>query len=217
MKQRKNLIITCIVIFTTTMLVGFNTYNGGPPYQEYKEYKLILYLQEENSIMNHMLEEMNTIPHTKDIAIDFLYTMIAHHEGAIDMSKILLKYGGDKKEVKTIAQNIVANQSEEIKTMENLIKELEVEANINTSKEEEYLSQYNKILEKNKIKDKSKPLNIDQVFIKEMIRHHEMAVEMSQLILEYVNDVNIKNIAQNIVEEQNKEIEKMRNILTKME
>lgn len=216
MKQRKNLIIVCMTIFITTMLVGFSTYNGGPPYQEYKEYKLILYLQEENSIMNQMLEEMNVIPHTEDISIDFLYSMIAHHEGAIDISKTLLKYGGEKKEVKTIAENIIADQSEEIKTMENLIKELKVKSEIDTEKEKEYLSKYNKILEKNKIKDKSKPLSVDKVFVKDMIKHHEMAVEMSKLILEYTNDVNIKNIAKNIIEKQNKEIEKMKTILANM-
>lgn len=213
MKQRKKLITVCMAIFITTMLVGFSTYNGGPPYQEYKEYKLILYLQEQNSIINRMLEEMESIPHTEDVSIDFLYGMIAHHEGAIDISKILLKYGGENKEVKTISENIVADQSEEIKTMENLIKELEAKSEIDTDKEKEYLSKYNKILEKNKIREKFKPISVDEVFIKDMIKHHEMGIEMSQLVLEYTNDMNIKNIAKNIIEKQNKEIKKMKTIL----
>jgi len=49
----------------------------------------------------------------KDPDVAFACGMIAHHQGAIDMAKVELKYG-DNDEAKQIAQKIIDSQTKEI-------------------------------------------------------------------------------------------------------
>lgn len=48
--------------------------------------------------------------------VDFVKGMIPHHQGAVDMAKIVLKYGKDP-ELKKFAEDIIKAQSAEIKFM----------------------------------------------------------------------------------------------------
>ena len=52
-----------------------------------------------------MHEAMQTVP-SGDVDRDFMQMMIAHHQGAIDMALVALKYGRDEK-VKRLAQSIL--------------------------------------------------------------------------------------------------------------
>src|SRR5262249_51877345 len=51
---------------------------------------------------------------------DFARMMIAHHQGAIDMALVQLKYGGDAR-LKRLAQSIIVEQGQEITYMRNLL------------------------------------------------------------------------------------------------
>jgi uncharacterized protein (DUF305 family) len=51
---------------------------------------------------------------------DFVRMMIAHHQGAIDMALVQLKYGGDER-LKRLAQSIVVEQGQEITYMRSLL------------------------------------------------------------------------------------------------
>jgi uncharacterized protein (DUF305 family) len=53
----------------------------------------------------------------------------------------------------------------------------------------------------------------DRVFIEEMIVHHEAAVDMAELALEYAERREIRNLATDIITAQTSEITKMRNWL----
>jgi uncharacterized protein (DUF305 family) len=67
-------------------------------------------------------EELNALASLKDAAFDqmFLMSMIAHHEGALDMASMIKE--STKTEVKTLYENIVTSQSAEIETMKALLK-----------------------------------------------------------------------------------------------
>lgn len=52
--------------------------------------------------------------------------------------------------------------------------------------------------------------DFDQAFLKEMIIHHEGAVEMAERALQNAKRQEIKDLAKNIIEAQNKEIREMK-------
>jgi hypothetical protein len=56
-----------------------------------------------------------------DIDRDFARMMIAHHQGAIDMALVQLKYGADER-LKRLAQAIIVEQGQEITYMRKLLE-----------------------------------------------------------------------------------------------
>jgi uncharacterized protein (DUF305 family) len=63
-----------------------------------------------------MMKEMSAPPYSGDTDKDFVSHMIPHHQGAIDMAKVELKYGKDP-DMKRLARNIIKAQNEEIAYM----------------------------------------------------------------------------------------------------
>ena len=60
------------------------------------------------------------IARSGNIDRDFVRMMIPHHQGAIDMARVLLKYGQDE-HLKRLAQSIIVEQGQEITYMRTLI------------------------------------------------------------------------------------------------
>lgn len=67
--------------------------------------------------MNTMHEQMMSASHIANPDVAFATGMIAHHQGAIDMAKIQLKYGKDS-EMRALAENIIKAQQIEITQMQ---------------------------------------------------------------------------------------------------
>lgn len=66
--------------------------------------------------MAAMNRDMARTPMTGDADRDFVAMMIPHHQGAIDMANVELKYGKDP-QIRKLAQDIVAAQKKEIAEM----------------------------------------------------------------------------------------------------
>ena len=75
------------------------------------------YLTEQDSIMMNMMEDMVIREKSGNASLDFLRGMIPHHEAAIKMSESYLNYQGKSDELKTIAQDIITAQKDELKQM----------------------------------------------------------------------------------------------------
>jgi len=73
------------------------------------------FIAENNVAMEKMMAGMGEKP-TGDIDRDFVTSMSAHHQGAIDMAVTMLKYGHNE-QLKRLAQEIIVDQQQEIAAM----------------------------------------------------------------------------------------------------
>ncbi len=71
--------------------------------------------------VNARMHEGMEIAPSGDIDRDFMRMMIPHHQGAIDMALVLLKYGRDER-LKRLAQSIIVEQGQEIAYMRTLAR-----------------------------------------------------------------------------------------------
>lgn len=211
--NKKSIFYITVLLVCVFASLGFSKKNSIV----YKDDNIKKYLNEQNSEMSTMMEDMKNIKHTGDPAIDFLYGMIPHHKAAIEMSKSLLKYGGENAEIKKIAENIITNQSKEIEEMKDMIKRMELNPNVDEKKEQDYLKEYKNLFNKHNNNDISNVNSVDKAFAMEMIKHHEMAVSMSEIVLKYTDNKDVVDLAQNIIESQKDEIKQMREIINSME
>jgi uncharacterized protein (DUF305 family) len=71
--------------------------------------------------MSKMMADMTVAP-TGDIDRDFVAMMVPHHQGAIDMAQIILRYGKNE-QLKRLAQEIIVTQQQEIAAMKLAVGE----------------------------------------------------------------------------------------------
>ena len=70
---------------------------------------------------NTQMHQNMNIEWTGDVDTDFMRGMIPHHQGAVDMAKIVLEHGKDP-QVRALAQKVIAAQNEEIEQMNTWLR-----------------------------------------------------------------------------------------------
>ena len=66
---------------------------------------------------NDRMHSTMAIEYSGNPDVDFIRGMIPHHQGAVDMARIVLEHGSDP-EVKKLAEAVIAAQEAEIKWMQ---------------------------------------------------------------------------------------------------
>jgi hypothetical protein len=79
------------------------------------------FLVESDAAMTKMMNDMAAKP-SGDVDRDFVAMMTPHHQGAIDMAVVELRYGKNE-QLRRIAQEIIVDQTQEIATMKLAIGE----------------------------------------------------------------------------------------------
>jgi uncharacterized protein (DUF305 family) len=161
--------------------------------------------------MTKMMKDM-AIPYTGKPDVDFVQGMMPHHQGAIDMAKVVLQYGKDS-EIKSLAENVVEAQEDEIAFMKSWLGKAD-QASLGVSPDstkgyEEAMAK----LEKNMTMAQSGDADVD--FVKGMIPHHQGAIDMAKVALQYAKDPEVLKLAQDVVTAQEGEIAFMNGWLAK--
>jgi uncharacterized protein (DUF305 family) len=164
-------------------------------------------MKDMHQAMNSMMQQMKTITSTGDPDHDFAMMMKHHHQGAIDMAKPEVN-GGQGATLKALAQKIIKDQPKEISVIDNFMQEHQPSG----------LSDYGKNamgmmtdMGSMQMKDSS----LDAMFASMMVPHYQEAVKMAEAYLKRGINTELKQIAQNIIATQPKEIEELRTWLDK--
>lgn len=204
------LLLFTTLLITNTYRLGYVSANSYSSRSEQAQD----YFNSYNVIFNRMKEAMNAAPNTGNVDLDFVLEMMPHHEGAIEMAKAIIKYSPNE-DVKRIAQNIVTSQEAEMPLMQKLKSEFEKEKPSNKEDSQNYIKNYNEIKETMFKEMESVPLttSADQTFLRQMIYHHEGAIAMAKNILNYTQNVKLKESSENIVTTQSKGVNEMKELL----
>jgi uncharacterized protein (DUF305 family) len=131
--------------------------------------------------------------------------MVPHHQGAIAMARVALK-NAKHEEIKKLSRNIISTQQAEIEELKAIKKEV-----LGTSQVPMEMSpQQMRGMGMMNPQELTNREPFDKAFIDVMIPHHQSAIYMAQVAQEESKIPAIKELAENIVDAQKREIEQMK-------
>lgn len=134
----------------------------------------------------------------------FAQAMIPHHESAIEMAEIALERG-ESAFVRTLAKDIVRAQEREIETLARIDGDLEGEGvEAGDLGVPEHMQGMDASAAELETADP-----FDKAFVDMMIPHHEGAIAMAKAELEKGENSELKALAQDIIDAQQREIDEM--------
>ena len=136
----------------------------------------------------------------------FIDAMVPHHQGAIAMAEVALK-NAEHEEIKELSRNIVSTQQSEIEELKSIKKEEFGTPNVPMEMSSQQMRGMGMMMDPQRL---SKREPFDEAFIDAMIPHHQSAIYMSQVAQEESKIPEIKELAENIVDAQKREIEQMK-------
>jgi uncharacterized protein (DUF305 family) len=136
----------------------------------------------------------------------FIDAMVPHHQGAIAMAEVALK-DAEHEEIKELSRNIISSQQVEIEELKSIKQEEFGTSNVSMEMSQEQMRGMGMMMDPQQLADQ-KPF--DEAFIDAMIPHHQSAIYMAQVASQKSKIPEIKELAQNIMSAQKREIEQMR-------
>ncbi len=140
----------------------------------------------------------------------FAQMMIPHHEQAVEMADLALQNDSASKEVTDLATQIKTAQGPEIETMNRWLREwnASAESSMDHGTGEGMMTD----TDMQKLSDATGE-SFNRTWLTMMIEHHEGAVDMAQEVLQTTSNSEVKQMAEAIVDGQNKEIATMKGML----
>lgn len=170
---------------------------------------------DQGSGMNHDHSmSMDLGPADADYDLRFIDGMTPHHQGAVDMAKEALQKS-KRPEIKQLANNIIKAQNQEIEQMKKWRKAWYPKA---ADKPMAYNAQMGHMMEMSSEQMKAMMMStdlgaadadFDKRFLDAMIPHHEGALTMGKDALSKSKRPEIKQMSQDILTSQQKEIDQM--------
>ena len=140
--------------------------------------------------------------------LQFLDTMIAHHQGAVDMAK-LAETRAQHAEVKQLAAGIIGDQEREIAKMSEWRDRWFAENAEAINNDFPGMTHGMGGMDLKKL-ESLKGNEFDIEFLKQMIPHHEGAIEMAKDLQKQDSRVELKELADDIITAQEEEVKQMK-------
>jgi uncharacterized protein (DUF305 family) len=135
--------------------------------------------------------------------LDFVQGMLPHHQGAVDMAKVVLQYGKDA-EIRKLAEAVVKAQDAEIAFMKGWLTKTDQGALPVSTESIKANEQAMAAMMKDMMVPYTGDADVD--FVKGMIPHHQGAIDMAQVALLYGKDPALLKLANDVVSAQQGEI-----------
>jgi uncharacterized protein (DUF305 family) len=136
----------------------------------------------------------------------FIDAMVPHHQGAIAMAEVALK-NAKHEEIIKLSRNIIASQQAEITELKSIKQKEFGTSQVPMEMSQEQMRGMGMMMDPQQLANQ-KPF--DKAFIDAMIPHHQSAIEMAQVAHEKSKIPAIKELAENIMSAQKREIERMK-------
>lgn len=173
------------------------------------------YLDAYYDILNEMKREMTAVKQTMSISRDFITQMIPHHRAAVEMCENVLHYAIDEP-VSTLARTIIRQQTQGIAKMKAILCPCGTVCN----RQQEvccYQRRNARVLDTMfSGMAHASGVGVEQNFLREMLPHHEGAVQMSENALSFCICQPLRPILRNIIATQKQEIGEMQQLLMGM-
>lgn len=165
--------------------------------------------------MAKMMQQMHALKPIGNTDHDFSHMMLAHHQGAIDMSEVELRDGKDAT-LKAMAQKIVTDQKKEEADFDKAAERLDGSAKNYTPKDpnDKFQAGMNAGM-KIMMTPMTPSGNVDLDYALMMTTHHQAAVAMSKAEVASGKDAEVKKMAQLGIDQQTKEIQQFNDWLAK--
>ncbi len=160
--------------------------------------------------MNTMMEKMNAFKPEGNTDHDFAHMMMAHHQGAVDMSALELKEGKDAT-LRAMAEKISADQQREIKDLEAIATRLDgAPTNYKPKDPADPFTSAMKTSMDGMMNMGQPTGNVDADYAAMMVPHHQSAVDMAQAEVAHGRDTKLKEMTQGMITAQQKEIQQFK-------
>lgn len=134
----------------------------------------------------------------------FIDAMVPHHEGAVEMAEVA-RENAEHAEIRNLSEEIISAQRSEIEMFGEIRQEKFGSAEGQMEMDEQDMQ----AMGMSDPEELSKAEPFDKAFIDDMIPHHESAIAMAEVAREKTEDPEIREIANDIVSAQEREIEQM--------
>lgn len=167
--------------------------------------------------MTRMHDEMMIGMGYNDPDTAFAKGMLGHHRGAVEMAKIELKYGTDEA-MRQLAQDVITAQQAEIDVLNKWLASHPDAAKPkpNTVAMQQAYAKSMENMHGEMTLGVADPVP-DMAFARGMLPHHIAAVDMAKVQLEYGTDEEMRQLAQDIIDTQQTEIDVMKNWIAALE
>jgi len=201
-----------VVLLVTSLVLASSCVGGGSGESEQENSEQGTEEGAEDNDSQSSTQTMGSFDEDKPFDLQFIDQMIIHHQGAI-MSAEHMIADSERPELRQLSENIQTSQAEQIEQMRAWREEWYPDAGPTFEMDPTQMSE---MMGDNQMQEMMGTEGTDAMFLR-MIPHHQLAIDMSEQALDYAEHPELKELAQQIIDEQSAEIELMEGYLERIE